>query len=590
MNNWKSLAFSFLLFSIFANAQIDSLEKIESLHAIGSYAEARQLVMRIDTSGFDNLQQSRCLREQAISNINTTGDLIGGYRLLLKAKQLEANQDPDLRFWINDELIYTQLSINEKKYSAKELQAENCVIALETKDPEQLINCNTYQIFDLDPRNSEYYRNQLALLHKSRNIAINSSLMVQKGNIELNIATIHERNKNYDSTLYYLKKLKGFVEKKNYQPTTIAYYLNLGSAYRFLEQYELAIEHLEKALKLSNSTSLKPHKSKILINLASTTFTYNQYKKSSYYYQELQSLTDSLSNSERLGIVQELEAKYQVQEGKLENAELSADNERQKVTIISIAGSALTLLLIGIFVYKNQDKKRRLAKQEMELEKQRADNLMKNQELATIDAMIAGQEKERKKLAEDLHDDLGSSLTTIRLYFDNLKDHFKPGTSSEIYNRTDKLLEDTYATIRNMSHSRHNGVLASEGLIPSLQTLAENITNSGKIKVNIFHHGMDRKLENSLELNIFRMLQELLSNVVKHAGATEASINIVGSKNTIDLMVEDNGSGFVSGSSKKSSGMGLYSIETRVEEMDGTFDIDSNSGHGTTITIEIPTL
>jgi signal transduction histidine kinase len=288
--------------------------------------------------------------------------------------------------------------------------------------------------------------------------------------------------------------------------------------------------------------------------------------------------------------VQELEAKYQVQEGKLQNAELTADNERQKVTIISIAGSALTLLLIGVFIYKNQDKKRRIAKQEMELEKQRADNLMKNQELATIDAMIAGQEKERKKLAEDLHDDLGSSLTTIRLYFDNLKDHFKPGTSSEIYNRTDKLLEDTYATIRGMSHSRHNGVLASKGLIPSLQTLAENITNSGKIKVNIFHHGMDRKLENSLELNIFRMLQELLSNVVKHAGATEASINIVGSKNTIDLMVEDNGKGFVPDSSKKATGMGLYSIETRVEEMDGTFDIDSNSGHGTTITIEIPTL
>lgn len=256
--------------------------------------------------------------------------------------------------------------------------------------------------------------------------------------------------------------------------------------------------------------------------------------------------------------------------------------------IIAIASSALTILLVGGFTYNNQRKKRRIAIQQTEIEKQRADNLMKNQELATIDAMISGQEKERKKIAQDLHDDLGSSLTTIRLYFENLKDHFKAGTSSEIYMRTDKLLEDTYKTIREMSHSRHNGVLASKGLIPSMETLGKNLTDSGKLRVNIYHNGMDRKLENSLELNIFRMLQELLNNVVKHAEASSATINVIGTDTNISLMVEDDGKGFIKTQNKKSNGLGLYSIETRIEEMGGTFEVDSSPGNGTTISIEIP--
>jgi len=588
----KQIVFLFLfsLVAPFVSGQDQELEKITAKHRVGDYQSARDLLSKIDTAGYNPLQRSRYLYETARSQINIEGEMIKSYQTLLQAKKLVNRNDLNLLFVINDELIYSQYALVQLEDTANELMDENCTLAQETMNPDHLMGCNSYRYLQISKDDPLGYEKKLALLHNSRRIATNAGDERTKGNILSNIGATHDAGGRYDSALFYYKKIKTFIENKNYVPSTITYYSNLGFTYINLERYPEAVAILNDALVLSESQELKPLKSKILMNLGLAYARMGDFEKSSEIYQQVITYSNEKNESERFNALQDLEAKYQTQERKLENLELSASNDRQKIYIISIAGSALTLLLIGIFVYKNQDKKRRLAKQETELEKQRADNLMKNQELATIDAMIQGQEKERKKLAEDLHDNLGSSLTTIRLYFDNLKNHFKPETSSEIYDRTDKLLEDTYATIRGMSHSRHNGVLASKGLIPTLQTLAENITHSGKLKVNVFHHGMDRKLENSLELNIFRMLQELLSNVVKHAAATEASINIVGSENSIDLMVEDNGKGFMLNSSKKSTGMGLHSIETRVEEMDGTFDIDSNSGHGTTITIEIPTL
>ena len=579
-----------ILISLQVFSQADLLTNIREMHYVGDYKEARDILVKIDTTGFTNLQKSEYLYVYAISHINIEGEIQQGYKILLQAKKLAGKKDLSLLFDINDELIYSQYSLVQVESTANELMDENCSIAITTKDADHLMGCNAYKYMRISKDDPLEYEKKIAILHDSRVIAARANMDRAEGNTIINIASTHELGQQYDSALYYYEKSKSFVEKKNYVPTTIVYYSNLGYTYIQLERFDEAIDALNNALELSESHDLKPNKSKILMNLGTAYTLSNNFEKSSEIYKKVIEYSNDKNESDRFNALQELEAKYQVQERKLENAELTASNERQKVTIIAVAGSALTLLLMGGFIYNNQRKKRHIAIQQTEIEKQRADNLMKNQELATIDAMISGQEKERKKLAQELHDDLGSSLTTIRLYFENLKDHFKEETSSEIYNRTDKLLEDTYTTIRSMSHSRHNGILASKGLIPTLKKLSKNLTDSGKIQVEIFHHGMDRKLENSLELNLFRMLQELLNNVVKHANASIATINIIGTDNSINVMVEDNGKGFNKDISKKNDGMGLYSIETRVEEMDGTFDVDSSPGNGTTISIEIPTL
>ncbi len=581
---------AFLVLFNFSWGQEALLQQVEEYHEVGAYTEAQPILTQIDTAGFDKIKRGKFLYHTALSKINIDAKLVEAYQILLGAKKIVQQNDLAFLFDINDELIYTQLALSSIDENIEALMEENFAIAQELNDPNLLIGCNEYRFYQIERDDPDQHAKQIALFRNSLEIAQKNNLDVQYGNNLINLASVHDNAAQYDSALVYYEKAKDYVRTKDYLPTKIGYYNNLGNTYKNLERYKYAIDTYLEGLQWSNQHETNYLRGVLLANLANAYEQNEDFENGLQTFKKYLNHVDSLDQVERHKAIQELEAKYQVQERKLENAELSAENERQKTMTIAIAGSAFTLLLISGFIYNNQRKKKRLALQEAELEKQRADNLMKNQELATIDAMISGQEKERKRLAQELHDNLGSSLTTIRLYFENLKTHFKEETSTEIYSRTDKLLEETYSTIRSMSHNRHNGVLASKGLIPSLEKLGKNLTDSGRIKVYIHHHGMNRKLENSLELNIFRMLQELLNNVIKHAKATSTTLNIVGTDDAISLMIEDNGRGFTLAKHKENEGMGLYSIEKRIEEMGGTMDIDSSPGNGTTISIDIPIL
>ncbi|MEP0676100.1 MAG: ATP-binding protein, partial [Nonlabens ulvanivorans] len=128
----------------------------------------------------------------------------------------------------------------------------------------------------------------------------------------------------------------------------------------------------------------------------------------------------------------------------------------------------------------------------------------------------------------------------------------------------------------------------SKGLIPTLESLAHKVSQGGKVHVEVLHHGLDQSLENSLELTIFRILQELLSNIIKHAQATNAVISLTAYEDSINIMVEDDGIGFKKESNQENAGIGLHNIEKRIEDLDGTIEIDSQLNHGTTVNLDIP--
>ena len=102
-------------------------------------------------------------------------------------------------------------------------------------------------------------------------------------------------------------------------------------------------------------------------------------------------------------------------------------------------------------------------------------------------------------------------------------------------------------------------------------------------------YGLDKPLENSLELAIFRIIQELTTNIIKHAQASQATINISHDEEDITVLIEDNGIGMNTSQIDVQKGMGLHSIKTRVEHLEGSFTIDSTPSKGTTIIINIPT-
>ena len=196
-----------------------------------------------------------------------------------------------------------------------------------------------------------------------------------------------------------------------------------------------------------------------------------------------------------------------------------------------------------------------MAEQEALLKQQRVDNLLKEQELVSIDAMIAGQEKERQKVAGELHDDLGSLMATIKLHFDNSKISKKdPSLKSAQH-----LLEEAYQKIRGIAHNKNSGVMSDQGLLTAIQKMAHTISKSKSIDVIVEDFGLGERLENSLELSIFRMVQELVANAIKHAEASRISIQLTQHEDKLNIIVEDNGNGFEPGQKDKplNNGMGL---------------------------------
>ncbi|MET1260227.1 sensor histidine kinase [Flagellimonas sp. DF-77] len=250
--------------------------------------------------------------------------------------------------------------------------------------------------------------------------------------------------------------------------------------------------------------------------------------------------------------------------------------------------ATLALLLgsgIAVLLQKNSTKKRQLAEQEALLKQQRVDNLLKEQELISIDAMIAGQEKERQRVAGELHDDLGSLMATIKLHFDNAQVDKKDPAMKNAQN----LLEKAYQKVRGIAHSKNSGVMSDQGLLPAIKKMAKTISETDALEVTVEDFGLGERMENSLELSIFRMIQELVANAIKHADASSLSIQLTQHQDNLNIIVEDDGKGFDrSQMGKASSGIGLANIEKRVEHLEGNFTIDSIAGKGTSILIDIP--
>jgi signal transduction histidine kinase len=241
--------------------------------------------------------------------------------------------------------------------------------------------------------------------------------------------------------------------------------------------------------------------------------------------------------------------------------------------------------VIAFLIFKNTKRKQKLAEQEKELETQKLATVLKEQELTTIDAMIEGQEKERQRIANDLHDDLGGLMATVKLHFNALKDKNSP----ELYDKTNNLIEEAYQKVRSVAHAKNSGVIAKQGLLKAIQHMAGKVSDSNKIQIEVIDHGLDNRLENSLELTLFRVIQELITNVVKHAEASEATIHLTNHDDSINIMVEDNGIGFnPKNITKTNAGMGISSIDKRVEFLDGTMTIESENNKGTTVIIDIP--
>jgi len=401
----------------------------------------------------------------------------------------------------------------------------------------------------------------------------------------------------FEEGLYYellndLAKAKEYYTKALSESKDLPFYKYLRSSciYKLSFLLHKQGKHLE-ALEKLNSTK----KYRNIKDTLSEMYYMNMYK--AMYFDGLKKYDSAYVALEKANLAEfHLEFRKNTLEAarlkiQLETEEKEDQLAEQRQTIIKNRNylfMVIVLLVIGsimaMIIQISTKRKQRIAEQEKELEKQKVSNLLKEQELNAIDAMIEGQEKERQLIANDLHDDLGGLMATLKLHFNSLKENPDP----TLFDKASGLLDMAYTKIRSLAHTKNSGVMAKKGLIKALTDMANTISDTNKLHVSIIDYGLEERLENSVELTIFRIIQELITNIIKHANATEAIIHITKHDNRLNIMVEDNGEGFDIKRINKIDGMGIQSIEKRIENYEGTVTIESEINIGTTVIIDIP--
>ncbi|WP_459212931.1 tetratricopeptide repeat-containing sensor histidine kinase [Aquimarina rhabdastrellae] len=392
----------------------------------------------------------------------------------------------------------------------------------------------------------------------------------------------------------YRKTIPTF--QKYNQNTLVSYaYNNIARCYANLKEYQLALMYYGKAMDINLSKHVPKTKIIYYDNLRLLYDSLRDYKNAYIYSQKIKKLEDSINEVSQINAIAKYNTQYETEKKEKENILLQyeIDTRRRQQRNLWI-GALLTLLgtiSISLLLYKNTKRKQRIAEQEKQLETNKVEKILKEQELTTIDAMLSGQEKERQRLANDLHDSLGSTLTTIKLYFDHLKrNRSKPEFINDdaFYVKTTTLIDEAYQKVRAIAHEKNSGVMAQQGLLPAIKNLAKKISSSNQLKITVQDYGFNQRLDNTLEISLFRIIQELITNIVKHAQATEATISLTHHDTSLNIIIEDNGIGFNAVKLPQKEGMGLHSIEKRIEHLEGDFEIDSTPEKGTNILIDIP--
>jgi signal transduction histidine kinase len=265
----------------------------------------------------------------------------------------------------------------------------------------------------------------------------------------------------------------------------------------------------------------------------------------------------------------------------LEVAQKEVQLQKSRQLTLYSTGSTLVALLVALLVYLHFRNKRRLHQRQLQ-------SLQQEKEIHLLQAVMQGEEKERSRIAKDLHDGVAGMLAAVKMHFNSVALHIGGVLQTEGYQQGLKLLDEASQEVRKTSHNLMPEVLLQHGLDEAIRRYCNNVTNSRKLLVQYDSIGEVGRFVDSFELSVYRIVQELLNNIVKHSRASEAIVQITSQQQFLSITIEDNGIG-LSNDHQQKDGIGLKSLQTRVKAMNGKIEFDSAAGQGLNAYLEFET-
>jgi signal transduction histidine kinase len=612
----KQLLFVYFITSIVFAKNNDSLTTYFHFLKSYQYKEASKSVLNLKDANAEreaNLLLEILNNPYGITNRESTNNYQGNTAKLLEALKngyielfIKTNYKKSFKYF-NEAINYSLKTKNKEAlkfcYLSKLLLYNYQVVQTNSEQHELLIQYEK-QVVDVEDK---FHFLTNVLIYNLRKINLDYKVsdahleelkaLISKFNdthifkpIYYSIMGVYISDTQKEKALYYFNLSNGLIKTKFLRHLKFRNYIQISHIYKWKKEYFQALKFIEKAeLYYNIADSLK-------VNYYLNIYKADIYSRNKKYKQAYSHISNSLNINERLNYyknnieISNLKEEFDTEKTEKENLQLKIDTAKSKIFMMASILVLFLVLIIGTLILKNSQRERKALEQQKELEKQKNITYLKEQEITTINAMVDGQEKERKRIAEDLHDNLGSVLATLKLHFENLKiNREKKKINQEtLFDKTENLIDEAYLKVRSIAHAKNAGVIANQGLLLAVQMMAEKISTADKINIEVVDFGLNQRLENSLEITTFRVIQELITNVIKHANAKNATINISLYDKNLNIIVEDDGVGFDITKINLKNGMGISSIKTRIEYLKGTFDVDSTIDKGSSIIIDIP--
>ena len=403
-----------------------------------------------------------------------------------------------------------------------------------------------------------------------------NDLYINYGTVFKNKGIMDLAENNFNLALTYYKQ-------QNIPEGMIVAWQDLASIYTERQEYAKALITLDSCLKLSQGTRMDRERLSTLLLISDIHYEMGNYRLSHDYYNKHITLKDSIYKLKREEIIADLRIRHfrKLDQAKilaLENENLKKTRQRNRYLFGGIGIISLSIFLI--LYLRLTSRKNRI------ISEQRIRQLEEEKKLLAARFLVEGQEEERKRIATELHDGLGVLLSATKMHFTSIKDT-KP-ENKPLIDKATKFLEQASSDVRKISHNMMPGLLTKLGLCEALEDLFEKLDESEGVTATCQIKGARERLPENQEIMIYRIVQEMVNNTLKHAQAQKIELRIDVLPDKLDVRYADDGKGFKVEEMLEKKSIGLQSIKSRVKFLDGSVSIESGVGKGTVYSLQIP--
>lgn len=398
-----------------------------------------------------------------------------------------------------------------------------------------------------------------------------------------NLGNIYAANGQNQKALDLLSESLLIREKLGDRKGIASSLIKLGETQINLKQYTTASNLLYKGMHIAKDIGVVEEEMAAYINLAKLYALENNLDSAFFYTGRYIEVKDSVYDERLRQQIIDAQERYETEKMQQDMELLSKRNQlneaelRQRNTemwlmffvVISVTGASIFI------IYRRKQR-----------QKANLDAALIRYKEQQLNAVLESQEMERRRIARELHDGVGQKLAGIKLRWESIADKLKTEAYYKNLNGMAGMLDEAASEVRTISHQMMPKELEQYGLVPATENMLQKNLGETSIRYTFDHIGFNSRLPSVVELNFFRITQELISNVIKHASARQLSIQMLRRNEKAVLIVEDDGKGFEV--EKAASGIGMLNIESRVKAMHGQMDVESAPGEGATIRIRVP--